>query len=267
MTIEAHHLHFHYESETVINDLSLAIIPGEITALVGPNGSGKSTLLKALARILRPQRGEVLLEGKPIQSWSARAVARRLALLPQSPEAPMGLSVRDLAGYGRHPWRQAFQGSAPGDRATVDRALALAGMTSFADRMLGSLSGGQRQRAWIAMALSQDTDILMLDEPTSFLDMAHQVELMQLVERLNAEEGRTIVIVLHDLNQAARIAHRMVVLNQGSIAADGKPAEVMTAQMLRQVFGVESDVILDPRRGTPLCLPYAAYSGGPDFGS
>lgn len=267
MTIEARHLNFQYDSETVINDLSLAIIPGEITALVGPNGSGKSTLLKALARILRTKSGEVLLEGKPILSWSARAIARRLALLPQSPEAPMGLSVRDLAGYGRHPWRRAFQGTGPKDNAAVDRALALTGMTSFADRMLGSLSGGQRQRAWIAMALAQDTDVLMLDEPTSFLDMAHQVELMQLVERLNAEEGRTIVIVLHDLNQAARIAHRMVVLDQGSIAADGKPAEVMTAQMLRQVFGVESDVISDPRRGTPLCLPYAAYSNGPDLGS
>ena len=259
MTIEARNLQLCYDREVVIEDLSLGVTPGEITALVGPNGSGKSTLLKALARILRPRRGEVLLDGRPIRSYPARTVAQRLALLPQSPEAPMGLSVRDLVDYGRHPWRRGFQGPRPADRVAVDRALTLTGMGIFADRTLGALSGGQRQRAWIAMILAQDADILLLDEPTSFLDMAHQVELMRLIERLNTDEGRTIVIVLHDLNQAAQIAHRMVVIDRGVIAADGPPGEVMTAHMLRAVFGVEADVITDPRRGTPLCLPYAIH--------
>jgi iron complex transport system ATP-binding protein len=258
MTLEARNLHLCYDREVVIDDLSLAVTPGEITALVGPNGSGKSTLLKALARILRPRRGEVLLNERPIQSYSARAVARRLALLPQSPEAPMGLSVRELVDYGRHPWRRGFQGSGAADRAAVDRALSLTGMESLANRALGALSGGQRQRAWIAMTLAQDAAILLLDEPTSFLDMAHQVELMALIERLNSEQGRTIVIVLHDLDQAARIAHRMVVLDRGAIAADGPPGSVVTVGMLRKVFGVEADVLTDPRRGTPICLPFAA---------
>lgn len=257
MTLEARNLHLCYDSQAVIDDLSLTITPGEITALVGPNGSGKSTLLRSLARILRPRRGAVWLDGRPILSCATRAVARRLALLPQFPEAPMGLSVRALVEHGRHPWGRGFRGLGAADRAAVDRALMLTGMGAFADRTLGALSGGQRQRAWIAMTLAQDADILLLDEPTSFLDMAHQVELMRLIERLNAEEGRTIVIVLHDLNQAAQIAHRMVVLDRGAIAADGPPGVVMTVDMLRAVFGVEADIILDPRRGTPICLPYA----------
>ena len=258
MTIESRNLYLQYDHETVVEDLSLTIVPGEVTALVGPNGSGKSTLLKAMARVLRPARGAVHLDSESISSYAARAVARRLALLPQSPEAPMGLSVRELAEYGRYPWRRSFQGLGPADHAAVDRALTLTGMMAFADRSLGTLSGGQQQRAWIAMTLSQDADTLLLDEPTSFLDMAHQVELMGLIERLNVEENRTILIVLHDLNQAARIAHRMVVLQQGAIAADGPPDAVMTAHMLRRVFGVEADIIADPRRGTPVCLPFAA---------
>lgn len=258
MTLEACGLYLAYDGATAVEDLSLTIEPGTVTALVGPNGSGKSTLLKALARVLRPSRGAVTLDGRSLATWSSRAAARRLALLPQGPEAPAALSVRDLVGYGRHPWLRGLQGHGVADRAAVDRALALAGMDKLADRPLGALSGGQRQRAWIAMTLAQDADILLLDEPTSFLDIAHQVELMALIGRLNAEEGRTIVVVLHDLNQAAQAAHRMVALKSGRIAADGPPGTVMIPDTLRTVFGVEADIIAHPRSGAPLCLPYAS---------
>ncbi|GAB4542032.1 MAG: ABC transporter ATP-binding protein [Roseibium sp.] len=247
-----------YDGAVVVDRLDLRLRQGEITAIVGPNGSGKSTVLKSLARILRPASGTVYLQGKDLAAWAPREAAKEIAHLPQLPEAPAGLLVRDLVGYGRHPWVRGFSGFGKSDRDAVQRALELTGMSELSERPVGSLSGGQRQRAWIAMALAQDASCLLLDEPTSALDIAHQMELMDLIQALNVDAARTFVLVLHDLNQAARVAHRMIAMKAGAIEADGPPATVMTPEILRAVFGIEADVIADPRTGAPLFLPWSS---------
>lgn len=245
-----------YQNVLVVEDLSLSLPRGQITALVGANGSGKSTVLKALARVLKPRGGAAFLDGREIHRQSTRQVAKRLAMLPQNPEAPEGLQVRELVSYGRFPHRRGFGGLSGEDVRMIDWALSITGMTEFAQRPVGSLSGGQRQRAWIAMALAQGTEILLLDEPTTFLDMAHQLEILKLLQRLNQEEQRTIVMVLHDLNHASRFAHRIVAIAQGRVALQGSPQQVMTPEALRRVFSIDADVIADPRTGAPLCIPY-----------
>jgi iron complex transport system ATP-binding protein len=245
-----------YPDTLIVPDLSLDIPEGKITALVGANGSGKSTILKALARVLKPRAGAAYLDGKAIHRLSTRQVAKQLAILPQNPEAPEGLTVRELVSYGRFPHQRGFGGPTQDDLEAVQQALFLTGMTVFAERPVGNLSGGQRQRAWIAMALAQGTDVLLLDEPTTFLDMAHQLEVLQLLERLNREEGRTVVMVVHDLNHASRYAQHMVAIAQGEIAVSGTPTEVMTPETLRRVFAIEADIVADPRSGVPLCIPY-----------
>jgi iron complex transport system ATP-binding protein len=247
-----------YMEHKVIENLMLDIEHRQITTLVGPNGSGKSTLLKSLARLLKPSNGVVLLNGKSITSQSTAQVAQQLAILPQSPSSPYGLTVRELVEQGRYPHVGALRMLRQQDHHAIDEALALTSMTEFANRPVDSLSGGERQRAWIALTLAQDTPILLLDEPTTFLDIGHQIEILDLVQRLNLERGMTIVLVLHDLNQAARYANRMVVLNRGQIVADSDPHSVLTPELLAEVFGVHVNIILDPITGTPICLPYAS---------
>jgi len=258
-TLNTSHLDIAYEDRLIVQDLNISIPQGKITALVGANGSGKSTILKTMARILHPKGGSVLLDGKSIHKQSTREVAKQLAILPQNPTAPEGLTVYELVSYGRFPHQKGFGGLKSEDRDVINWAIEATGMNEFSDRALEHLSGGQRQRAWIAMALAQETDILFLDEPTTFLDMAHQLEVLQLLEELNAESGRTIVMVVHDLNHAARYAHHMIAIKKGQAIAVGAPEEVVTSEVLREVFGIEADIVTDPRSGVPLCLPYELY--------
>lgn len=244
-----------YEQNLVIHDLNLAIPAGRITALVGRNGCGKSTLLRAMARLLKPRAGTVYLDGQSIFQMPTRKVAERLGILPQAPVAPEGLTVRELVAQGRYPHQGWLSQWSAEDEAAVNRALAATSMTELADRPLDALSGGQRQRAWIAMALAQGTEILLLDEPTTYLDMAHQVDVLELLFHLNKTEGRTIVMVLHDLNQAGRYAHHLVAIRDGQVYAAGEPGRVMTEAMVRAVFGLECRILPDPVSGSPLCVP------------
>ncbi|MEO5952765.1 MAG: ABC transporter ATP-binding protein [Chloroflexia bacterium] len=255
--IEAGSLDVGYGDHPVIKQLSLGIQKGGITALVGPNGSGKSTLLKTLARLLKASGGAVLLNGKAITRVPTSEVAREIAILPQGPIAPAVLTVGELVEQGRYPHAGPLRMLRRQDFAAIHEALALTDMTTFAHRSLDSLSGGERQRAWIALALAQSTPVLLLDEPTTFLDIGHQLEVLELVRKLNIDRYMTIILVLHDLNQAARYASRMIVLNEGKIVSDGASAVVLTPSLLAEVFGVHAHIIQDPERGTPVCLPYA----------
>ncbi|WP_458124393.1 ABC transporter ATP-binding protein [Paenibacillus sp. Z3-2] len=255
--LETTKLDIAYEERLIVEDLNIQIPQGKITALVGANGSGKSTILKTMARIMAPKAGSVLLDGKSIHKQSTREVAKQLAILPQNPTAPEGLTVTELVSYGRFPYQKGFGSMRAEDKRMIEWAIEVTAMTEFHDRPIDQLSGGQRQRAWIAMALAQETDILFLDEPTTFLDMAHQLEVLQLLEQLNATANRTIVMVVHDLNHASRYAHHMIGIKKGKAIAHGSPVEVMNSDVLREVFNIEADIVIDPRSGVPLCLPYA----------
>ncbi len=253
--LEASGLSLGYGSTSIIEQLDLGIPMGRITALVGPNACGKSTLLRGLARLLAPRSGSVLLDGQEIHRLPTRQVATRLGLLPQAPVAPDGLTVEDLVGRGRYPhqsWRQQWSIA---DEQAVERALELTGTADLRLRLVDELSGGQRQRAWIAMALAQETPLLLLDEPTTYLDLAHQVEVLDLLHRLNEEESRTVVLVIHDLNLAARYADHMVAMHEGRIAAQGAPGSVLTEALVQSVFGLDCRVIEDPVSRTPMVLP------------
>jgi iron complex transport system ATP-binding protein len=244
-----------YDDREVVHDLDLVVPSGQITAVVGANGCGKSTLLRALARLMRPRAGSVLLDGRAIAELSTKAVAKRLAILPQSPLAPDGLAVEDLVARGRYPHQSLFAHWSEQDEAAVEAALDATQMTDLRDRPLDELSGGQRQRAWIAMTLAQETEILLLDEPTTFLDLAHQIEVLDLLAALVADHGRTVVMVLHDINQACRYADHVVAMRDGRIHAAGAPEDVVDARLVQDVFGLAACVIEDPVTGTPLCLP------------
>lgn len=248
-----------YDNTMIIDGLRVSLPSGQITALVGPNGCGKSTLLRGLARLLKPRGGAVYLDGVAIAKLPTKVVARQLGILPQSPQAPEGLTVRELVAQGRYPHQRWFQQWSREDEELTQRALAITNMLELADRPVDALSGGQRQRAWIAMTLAQNTAVLLLDEPTTFLDMAHQLEVLHLLHELNRREGRTVVMVLHDLNHAARYADHLVAMAAGRIVAAGPPQAVVTPAMLREVFGVEADVIPDPRTGLPLCIPHGLH--------
>ncbi|MCR8644353.1 ABC transporter ATP-binding protein [Paenibacillus sp. N1-5-1-14] len=245
-----------YGDRLIVESLNLNIPEGQITALVGANGSGKSTILKAMARLLKPKDGLIYLDGKSIHSQSTKYVAKQLAILPQNPTAPDGLTVSELISFGRFPHQQGFGSLKKEDKDIIQWALEVTGMDAFYDRPVDQLSGGQRQRAWIAMALAQGTEMLFLDEPTTFLDMAHQLEVLKLLQNLNHELKRTIVMVVHDLNHATRYAQYMVAIKKGSIVSEGTPVEVMTSEVLDEVFGIKADIIPDPRTGVPLCIPY-----------
>ena len=256
-----------YGGAPVVHDLTLDVPDGRVTTIIGPNGCGKSTLLRTLARLLRPSGGGVRLDGRPVTQWSTRDVSRRLAMLPQSPVAPEGLLVRDLVGRGRHPHQRWFSQWSPDDEEVVERALAMTDTAELRDRPLEQLSGGQRQRAWIAMTLAQDTELLLLDEPTTYLDLAHQVEVLDLVSRLNRDRGRTVAMVLHDLNLAARYSDLVVVMKDGVIVAQGPPVEIFTSRLLASVFDLEADVIPDPRSGLPIVVPVSRAGAHLEAGS
>ncbi|WP_199523255.1 ABC transporter ATP-binding protein [Kitasatospora sp. MBT66] len=262
--LEARDLTLAYEARTVAEGLDLRIPDGRVTVIVGPNACGKSTLLRALGRLLKPVRGAVLLDGEELARVPTKRIARRIGLLPQSPSAPEGIAVADLVSRGRQPHQSWWQQWSAEDEAAVAEALERTSTAELAERGVDELSGGQRQRVWIAMALAQGTDILLLDEPTTFLDIAHQVEVLDLVRRLNVERGRTVVAVLHDLNQAARYADHLVAMKDGRIVAQGPPAEVVTAKLVREVFGLESVVVPDPVTGTPLVVPGAPWAATVD---
>ncbi|NJO52907.1 MAG: ABC transporter ATP-binding protein [Leptolyngbyaceae cyanobacterium RM2_2_4] len=255
-----HNLSLGYGSHSIVGNLNLAISAGRITALVGPNGCGKSTLLKGLARLLKPLSGTVYLDGVAIAKRSTKDIAKRLGMLPQSPVAPEGLTVRELVAQGRYPHQSWFQQWSREDEQFTEQALAITGITELGARLLDSLSGGQRQRAWIAMALAQNTDVLLLDEPTTFLDLAHQIEILDLLYDLNQTQGRTIIMVLHDLNQACRYADDLVVMRRGQIYTQGSPDGVMTETMVSEVFGIASQIVSDPTTGTPMCVPVSRRS-------
>jgi iron complex transport system ATP-binding protein len=255
--LRAEHLRLGYDQIEVVGDLSVAVPPGRVTVIVGANACGKSTLLRALARLLKPRAGSVHLDGQDIHRLPTKEVARRLGILPQQPIAPEGLSVADLVARGRAPHQGWFSQWSPTDEAAVVAALEATAMLDLAERPVDDLSGGQRQRAWIAMALAQGTPLLLLDEPTTFLDLAHQVEVLDLLAELNRTEGRTVVLVLHDLNQACRYGHHLIAMRDGAIVAQGPPSEVVTAGLVEDVFGLAVRVIPDPETGTPLVIPRA----------
>ncbi|PMB38791.1 cobalamin/Fe(3+)-siderophore ABC transporter ATP-binding protein [Fischerella thermalis CCMEE 5205] len=244
-----------YDGVPIIRDLNLAIPSGQISVLVGANGCGKSTLLRGLARLLKPRGGTVYLDGESIFKLSTKEVAQQLGILPQGPVAPEGLTVRDLVAQGRYPYQNWLQQWSAKDEKIVQQALEITNLLDLAERELDTLSGGQRQRAWIAMALAQDTDILLLDEPTTFLDLAHQIEVLDLLYELHQTQGRTIVMVLHDLNHACRYADYLVAVKDGRIFTAGEPKLVMTEEMVQEVFGLECRVVNDPVVGTPMCVP------------
>ncbi|MFF2846411.1 ABC transporter ATP-binding protein [Streptomyces sp. NPDC058001] len=244
-----------YGGVPVVRDVSLDLPHGGLTVVVGPNGCGKSTLLKSFARVLKPVGGHITLDGTDVSGLRGKEFARRVALLPQSPLAPEGISVRGLVRRGRHPHHTLLRQWSPDDDRAIALALDRAGLADLAEVPVGDLSGGQRQRAWIAMVLAQDTELILLDEPTTFLDIAHQYDLLELCAELN-REGRTIVAVLHDLNQAARFATHLVVMDEGRVVAEGPPADVVTAELVAEVFGLASDIVPDPRTGTPMVIPH-----------
>jgi iron complex transport system ATP-binding protein len=261
--LSAERVRLGYGDRVVVDGLDLDVVAGTITAVIGPNGCGKSTLLRALGRLLKPSAGQVLLDGKRIDRMPTREVAKVLGLLPQAPTAPEGLTVADLVARGRHPHQAWYRQWSADDEEAVAQALDWTGIADLAERPVDELSGGQRQRAWISMALAQGTDLLLLDEPTTFLDLAHQVDVLELVRRLHVEAGRTVVMVLHDLNLAARYADRLVAMREGSIVAAGEPAEVITEPLLADVFGLAARVIPDPVAGTPLVVPIGGHSRSP----
>jgi iron complex transport system ATP-binding protein len=252
--LQAENLALAYDSTLIISDLQVTIPAGKITVLVGPNGCGKSTLLRGLARLLHPKRGHVYLDGKGIHSIPTKQLAKQIGILPQSPVAPEGLTVQELVAQGRYPHQSWFQQWSAEDEQVTQAALSTTSMTDFAARPVDTLSGGQRQRAWIAMTLAQQTEILLLDEPTTFLDLAYQIEVLDLLQELN-EHGRTIIMVLHDLNQACRYAHHLIAMREGKILVQGEPSTVMTEEMVKTVFGVDAHIVPDPVTGTPLCVP------------
>ncbi|UCR89691.1 ABC transporter ATP-binding protein [Mycetocola spongiae] len=254
--LEARGLSVGYGPHPVLRDLSFEVPRDRFTAIIGPNGCGKSTLLKSLGRTLTPRSGGIYLGGEELSRQRAKTIARAIALLPQDPVAPETIRVRDLVGRGRHPYHSLLRQWAPGDAEIVDRALAATGVSALADRFVSELSGGQRQRVWVALILAQDTGIVLLDEPTSFLDIAHQIEVLHLCQDMR-DAGKTVVAVLHDLNQAARYAEHLVVMQAGSIVAQGSPETVLTRELIEDVFSLDCEITRDPQAGSPLIVPRA----------
>lgn len=254
-TLEAKGLGLSYGGDFIFENLDLTVPIGKITVFIGSNGCGKSTLLRSMARLLKPQRGSVVLNGADIASLSTKDVARKLAILPQGPTAPEGLTVMQLVKQGRYPYQSWLRQWSREDEEAVTAALASTGLTELADRTVDSLSGGQRQRAWIAMTLAQETPLILLDEPTTYLDLTHQIEVLDLLYELNVQEQRTIVMVLHDINLACRYADHIVAIRDGSIKAKGAPGEIINSELMQTVFQLPCEIIPDPLYGTPMCVP------------
>ncbi|MBD8161610.1 ABC transporter ATP-binding protein [Erwinia persicina] len=253
--IAARSLTLSYQNQTIIDDLDISLPKGKVTVLIGSNGSGKSTLLRAFARLLKPHSGSVWVNGGDIQQKSTVNVAQELAILPQSPVAPEGINVRQLVSLGRYPWQNWLQQWSAQDEAEVDAALQRTGTIELADRPVEALSGGQRQRVWIAMTLAQNTGILLLDEPTTFLDLAHQIEVLDLLRDLNRQQNKTIVMVLHDLNLACRYADHLIAVHQRGVVAQGAPQAILSEALVKTVFDLNCRIIDDPFYGTPLVIP------------
>jgi len=256
--LRADRLSLGYDETLIVDNLSVTLHPGQVTVFVGANACGKSTLLRGMARLLKPRNGTVLLDGQDIARMPARELAVRVGILAQSPTAPSGLTVANLVAHGRYPHQRWFRQWSLEDERAVQAALEATTMTDLAARQVDELSGGQRQRAWIAMALAQDTGIMLLDEPTTFLDIAHQIEVLDLLAELNETRGRTIAIVLHDLNHACRYAHHLIAMADGHIVAEGRPGDIVTTALVKTVFNLDSHIIPDPITGTPLVIPFGS---------
>ncbi|WP_347862399.1 ABC transporter ATP-binding protein [Salimicrobium sp. PL1-032A] len=255
-TLQANNLTLGYGDSIIIDSLDIEIPKGEITVLIGSNGCGKSTLLRSLARLLKPKEGQVILDQKDISRMKTKDVAKEMAILPQSPSTPEGLTVYQLVKQGRYPYQSFTKRWSEQDETAVTKALADTNMEELKERTVDSLSGGQRQRAWIAMTLAQDTDTLLLDEPTTYLDMTHQIEVLDLLFDLNQEYNRTIVMVLHDINLACRYADHIVAVRDQTVYTQGKPEEVISCEMMHNVFDMMCEVREDPLFGTPMCIPH-----------
>lgn len=256
--LQAENLTLGYDGADIVTDLTFDVPAGSVTSIIGPNGCGKSTLLRGLGRLIAPRSGRVLLDGDPIDTLSTRKVAQRISILPQSPIAPPGLTVADLVSRGRHPRQRWYEQFSVLDETSLRHALTSTGMLDLAGTRLEELSGGQRQRAWISMTLVQETDIMLLDEPTTYLDLAHQVELLELIVRLNREHNRTVLMVLHDISLAARYSDHLVAMKNGSIVAQGAPEHVVRPDVLRDVFGLAAQVVTEPTEGRPHVIPLGA---------
>ncbi len=248
-----------YDKKTIVHGVNMLIPTNKISVIIGANGCGKSTLLKTMARLIKPTSGEITLDGKPLSKMPSKQLARILGLLPQSPIVPEGITVADLVGRGRYPHQSMFSGWSKKDYEAVAEAMDIMNITEFANQNIDELSGGQRQRVWIAMALAQQTDILFLDEPTTYLDITYQIEILDLLTDLNRKRGTTIVMVLHDINLSARYADHIFALRQGKLVAEGKPADVITSELIKDVFGLRCSVIKDPVSGSPSVVPIGRY--------
>ncbi|UXR78668.1 MULTISPECIES: ABC transporter ATP-binding protein [unclassified Staphylococcus] len=245
-----------YGDRVIVNNLDVTIPDGKITSIIGPNGCGKSTLLKALSRLLQTKNGEILLDGKNIQMQPTKEVAKKIAILPQSPDVADGLTAGELVSYGRFPHQKGFGRLSEQDKEEIDWAMRVTGTIDFKHRAVNDLSGGQRQRVWIAMALAQKTDIIFLDEPTTYLDISHQLEILELVQELNAEHGTTIIMVLHDINQAIRFSDHLITMKQGNIIKQGETQDVLSNEILEEVFNIDAELSTDPRTGKPMLVTY-----------
>ncbi|GLY29952.1 ABC transporter ATP-binding protein [Kineosporia sp. NBRC 101731] len=261
-TLIARDLHLGYEGHEVVTGLNLEVPPGQVTMIVGPNACGKSTTLRSMARLLAPTSGAILLDGKDIQQTPTKEVAGLLGILPQTPVAPDGIIVSDLVGRGRYPHQGWLRRWTAQDDEAVAEAMRATSVLDLASRPVDSLSGGQRQRVWIAMALAQRTDLLLLDEPTTYLDVAHQLEVLDLLIDLNATRGTTVVVVLHDLNLACRYADHLVAMRDGKVMAQGNPTEVVSAELINEIFGMRCSVVPDPISGTPMIVPIGRHRAG-----
>jgi len=261
--LRADHISVGYDDRTIVNELSVDITSDRVTIIVGPNACGKSTLLRAFARLLKPSAGQVILDGSDIATLHTKDVARRLGLLPQSSIAPEGITVADLVARGRFPHQKVLRQWSRADEVAVADAMAHTGVGELSGRLVDELSGGQRQRVWVAMVLAQQTPLILLDEPTTYLDIAHQVDLLDLFAMLNREQNRTVIAVLHDLNHACRYADQLIVMKSGSIVAQGDPRTIMTEALVEDVYGLRCQIIDDPQTGTPLIVPRASVHRGP----
>ncbi|SES63597.1 ABC transporter ATP-binding protein [[Clostridium] polysaccharolyticum] len=258
--IEVKNLCAAYDDRIIINDLNLAIPKGKITMIIGANGCGKSTFLKTVARILPAKRGEIEINGMNIKKHASKELARQMAVLPQSPKVPNGLLVKELVAYGRFPYQSPMGGLKQEDMKMIDWALSATQMKEFADRPIEALSGGQRQRAWISMTLAQGTDILLLDEPTTYLDMSHQLEILELLKKLNQDNKTTIVIVLHELNNATKFADHLIGFKAGSVVFEGKPIDVVTSENLKKLYGIDATLQLDETGSYPICVDFELWN-------
>lgn len=257
--IRAEHIQIGYDEKIVIKDLSLNIHKGEVVSILGPNGCGKSTLLKTLSRVLKPMKGSILIENNPIHSIGTKNLSRKIAMLSQHNEAPAGITVKELVYYGRLPHKKWFETKNKEDETIIDWALTHTGLKDYKDRLVSGLSGGERQRVWLAMALAQKPEVLLLDEPTTYLDISHQLELMELIRSINEKFNMTIIMVLHDLNQASEYSDRLVIMKKGEIKGDGSPCELINEQLLREIYNIQCDIDINPLTSKPRIHPIKTY--------